>query len=130
MLSYLIAKHPESSFYIYSNDRDYQTVIDFWQDRGIKVCRKGFTDTDGKKSKKKKGKKKKAKKKQDMVEKVRPSAKAVMESACTLEKSGQEKLTEEQYVVKIAQSVPVTDLEGGIMPLLLSSGRRKDGTGI
>lgn len=112
VLSYLIAKHPKSSFYIYSNDRDYQTAIDFWQSRGIAVSRKGFSATDGKKAKKKKGKKKKAQKKQSMTVGVQTPAKAVMENICTLEKSGQEKLTEEQYVVKIAKSVPVTDLGG------------------
>lgn len=123
VLAYLIAKHPESPFYIYSNDKDYQPAIDFWQSRGIKVCQKGFAATDGKKPKKKKGKKKKAKKKQDKVEKACTSAKTVMESACTLEKSGQENLTEEQYVVKIAKSVPVTDLGGWYQALIAVLGQ-------
>lgn len=108
VLSYLIAKHPKSSFYIYSNDRDYQSVIEFWQSRGIKVCRKGFSVESTKKAKKK-GKKKKGRKKK--------KAGAAVESVCTLEKFGQERLTEEQYVIEIAKSVPVTDL-GGWYPAL------------
>ncbi len=52
------------------------------------------------------------------MEKVCAHAKTVMESACTLEKSGQENLTEEQYVVKIAKSVPVTDLGGWYQALI------------
>ena len=111
VLSYLIAKHPKSSFYIYSNDKDYQTAIDFWQGRGIAVCRKGFTVENGKKAKKQKGKKKKEQKKV-MAASASASAKSVMESSCTLEKSRHQKLTEEQYVIEIAKSVPVTDLGG------------------
>lgn len=112
VLSYLIAKHPKSSFYIYSNDRDYQTAIDFWQSRGIAASQKSFAEVDGKKAKKKKGKKKKAQKKQSMAAEVQTSEKSVLESISTLEKPGQGKLTEEQYVVKVAKSVPVSDLGG------------------
>lgn len=116
VLSYLIAKHPKSSFYIYSNDRDYQNTIDFWQSRGIKVCRKGFLVESAKKAKKK-GKKNKGQKNKKPAASVQTSAKAALGSACTLENSGQERLTGEQYVIEIAKSVPVTDL-GGWYPAL------------
>ncbi len=124
VLSYLIAKHPRSTFYIYSNDRDYQAAIDFWQSRGMAVCRKGFSVESGKKVKKKKGKKKKEQKEKKQVTFVQTSAKAVVESACTLEKSGQKKLTEDQYVVEIAKSVPVTDLGGWYQTLIAVLGQK------
>lgn len=111
VLSYLIVKHPKSSFYIYSNDRDYQTAIDFWQSRGIEAFQKDFSVESGKKAKKKKGKKKKGQKKKGAAS-VQTSAEAVMESACALEKPGQKKPTEEQFVVEIAKSIPVSDLGG------------------
>ena len=53
VLSYLIAKHPRSSYYIYSNDKDYQTTVDFWQSRGIAVHQKVYAVENKKKSKKK-----------------------------------------------------------------------------
>lgn len=62
VLAYLIAKHPESLFYIYSNDKDYQTAIDFWQSRGIKVCQKGLQPRMGKSLKRRKGKRKRQRK--------------------------------------------------------------------
>lgn len=123
VLSYLIAKHPKSSFYIYSNDRDYQAAIDFWQSRGIAVCRKGFSAESGKKAKKKKGKKNKGQKKKKSAASVQTLSKAVMESACALGKSGQGKLTEEQYVAEIAKSVPVTDLGGWYQTLIAVLGQ-------
>ncbi len=116
VLSYLIAKHPKSAFYIYSNDRDYQSAIEFWQSRGIKVCRKGFSVESAKKMKKK-GKKKKEQKKKKSAMPVRTSETAAVESACTSGKNGQGKQTEEQYVIEIAKSVPVTNL-GGWYPAL------------
>lgn len=122
VLSYLIAKHPESSFYIYSNDRDYQTATEFWQNRGIAVCRKGYTSESDKKDKKKR-KKKKAQKKQSVAMEVQISAEAVSEKSCNMRKSGQVKLTEEQYVFKIAESVPVTNLEGWYQVLIAVLGQ-------
>ena len=111
VLSYLIAKHPESSFCIYSNDRDYRTTVEFWQSRGIAVCRKGFAVENGKKSKKKKGKKKKEQIQQSTKKEVQIRQKAA-QLPCTLETSGQKKWTEEQLVAIIAKSVAVTDLGG------------------
>lgn len=122
VLSYLIAKHPKYSFYIYSNDRDYQVAIDFWQSRGIAVCRKVFSAESGKKTKKKKKNKKEQKKKKSLSS-VQASEKAIMESACTLGKSGQGKFTEEQYVTEIAKSVPVTDLGGWYQALIAVLGQ-------
>lgn len=109
VLSYLIAKHPKASYYIYSNDRDYQSTIDFWQSRGIAVCRKGFAIKNGKKTAEKKEKKKKAPKSQKTVVEILTTAKAKKVPG-TLLKTGQEKPTEEQYVIQIAKCVPVTDL--------------------
>ena len=62
VLSYLIAKHPKASFCIYSNDKDYQPVIDFWKSRGIKIIRKGFEVKNKKKAKRRKRKKDRIKK--------------------------------------------------------------------
>lgn len=58
VLAYLIAKHPKASFCVYSNDKDYQNTVDFWQSRGINVCQKGFVEANKKKDKKKKEKNK------------------------------------------------------------------------
>lgn len=56
VLAYLIAKHPKASFCIYSNDKDYQNTVDFWQSRGIEVRQKGFEEVSKKKKKKEKEK--------------------------------------------------------------------------
>lgn len=94
VLSYLIEKHPKASFCIYSNDKGYQAAVDFWTSRGIKVCQKGFEVP-----KKKKAKKEKAKKKKEVL------------PASSREKMVEKgNMTEEQYVTKIARSVPVSDL--------------------
>lgn len=94
VLSYLIAKHPKASFCIYSNDKGYQTAVDFWESRGIKVRQKGFEIPKKKKAKKEKTKKKK-----------------VVLAASSGEKMAEKgNMTEEQYVTEIARSVPVSDL--------------------
>lgn len=61
VLSYLVAKHPKSSFYIYSNDKDYKNTVDFWKSRGIDVSQKEFEIIKNKKTKKKKRKKRRSK---------------------------------------------------------------------
>lgn len=124
VLSYLIAKHPKSEFYIYSNDRDYQSAIEFWQNRGIKVCRKGFSVESAKKAKKE-GKKKKEQKKKKSAMPVWTSERAALESACTSGKNGQGKQMEEQYVIEIAKSVPVTNLGGWYPALIAVFGQEK-----
>ncbi len=51
VLSYLIASHTDVKYSIYSNDKDYQDVIDFWKQRGVDINRVGF-DANKKKTKK------------------------------------------------------------------------------
>lgn len=51
VLTYLIVKHPNASFCIYSHDKGYQKTVDFWKNRGIRINQKGL---DGKKKQKKK----------------------------------------------------------------------------
>ena len=103
VLSYLIAKHPKASFYIYSNDKDYYATIDFWKNRGIKICQKGYDVSKKKKSKKKKSKTAQGKEKVWV----------------------QKKLTEEQYVTEIAKSIPTSNLKGWHQALTAIFGQEK-----
>lgn len=50
VLSYLIATHTEAGYAIYSNDKGYISVIDFWKQRGLDIDMVGF-DTEKKKDK-------------------------------------------------------------------------------
>ena len=50
VLSYLIATHGEAGYAIYSNDKGYNSVIDFWKQRGLDIDMVGF-DTEKKKDK-------------------------------------------------------------------------------
>lgn len=109
VLSYLIAKNPKASFCIYSNDKDYQAVVDSWKSRGIIICRKGFDIEDGKK---KKGKKKKAQKEKNAEGNIRSPKKVIPAAPPKIEKLRQGKLTEKQYVMEIARSVPTSNLGG------------------
>ena len=120
VLSYLVAKHPKASFCIYSNDKDYQAAVDFWKSRGIKICQKGFEITNKKKPKKKKGKKE-----QNKEVKIVPPKKAIPAAVAGEEIVGQWKLTEEQYVTKIARSVPVSNLGGWYQALTAVFGQEK-----
>lgn len=120
VLSYLIAKHPKASFCILSNDTDYQDTVDFWKDRGIKICQKGFEIINKKKAKKEKAKTKKNKdEKSSLPEKVLPTIS--QEKAI----AGKEKLTEEQYVTEIARSVPISNLGGWYQSLTVLFGQGK-----
>ena len=92
VLSYLVAKHPKASFCIYSNDKDYQSAIDFWKSRGIKIRRKGFEIKN-----KKKNKKKKAQKGKNSVVEISPQKKMIPAAAAGEKIAGRGKLTEEQY---------------------------------
>ncbi len=108
VLSYLVVKHPKSSFCIYSNDKDYKNTVDFWKSRGIDISQKEFNT----------GKKKKAKKKKKKTEQAKDIA--VKDKETDTEKeagivSMQErfchgKLTDQQYTEEIAKSVPVSGL--------------------
>ncbi len=51
VLSYLIATHGEAGYVIFSNDTDYQNVIDFWQQRNVDLSLVNFPD--GRKKEKK-----------------------------------------------------------------------------
>ncbi len=113
VLSYLIAQHPKAAFCIFSNDKDYQTTIDFWKSRNIEITQKGF-ETNKKKSKKKKDKKKKSSasnsntpsapsKKAASSDKAAPSGKAASPNC---------KGTEEDQIIEIARSLPTSDLNG------------------
>lgn len=120
VLSYLIAKHPKASFYIYSNDKDYQDTVDFWKSRGIKICQKGFEITQ-----KKKGKKKKAKAGQDKEVKLSLPKNVTQEATTKKETAGIVKLTEEQYVTEIAKSLPITNLSGWYQALIAILGQER-----
>lgn len=120
VLSYLVAKHPKASFCIYSNDKDYQSAIDFWKSRGIKICRKGFEIKN-----KKKNKKKKAQKGKNSVVEIPPQEKMIPAAAAGKKIARQGKLTEEQYVTEIAKSVPVSNLGGWYQALTAILGQEK-----
>lgn len=120
VLSYLVAKHPKASFCIYSNDKDYQSAIDFWKSRGIKIRRKGFEIKN-----KKKNKKKKAQKGKNSVVEISPQKKMIPAAAAGEKIAGRGKLTEEQYVTEIAKSVPVSNLGGWYQALTAILGQEK-----
>ena len=120
VLSYLVAKHPKASFCIYSNDKDYQSAIDFWKSRGIKIRRKGFEIKN-----KKKNKKKKAQKGKNRVVEISPQKKMIPAAAAGEKIAGRGKLTEEQYVTEIAKSVPVSNLGGWYQALTAILGQEK-----
>lgn len=126
VLAYLIVKHPKASFCIYSNDKGFQKTVDFWTSRGIQIIQK----CPGQKKKEKKKDKKKTKqvKKNQGAEIKTQSSKMqlpkekISSITCTLGKK-QEKLTEEQYVDKIAESVPVSNLNGWYCALTVILGQ-------
>lgn len=71
VLSYLIATHTEAGYAIYSNDKGYNSVIDFWKQRGLDIDMVGF-DTEKKKDKD--GKDKGGKDKDGKEEKAGPTS--------------------------------------------------------
>ncbi len=42
VLSYLVATYTDATYSICSNDKDYQNVIDFWEQRGVEIGTVGF----------------------------------------------------------------------------------------
>lgn len=118
VLSYLIAKHPKASFCIYSNDKDYQETVDAWKSRGIKIRQKGFEVVSKKK-------KKKARAKQKPEVKISLSKKVGGTASSGEEIPEQGKLTEEQSVVEIARSVPISDLGGWYQSLTAVLGQER-----
>lgn len=120
VLSYLIAKHPKSSFCIYSNDKDYQNTIDFWKNRGIKISQKGFEIVNKKKDRKKKTQTKKNKREKSLL-----TEKTLPETSKRKIILGQEKLTEEQYITEIAKSVPFSNMAGWYQSLITLLGQEK-----
>lgn len=101
VLAYLIVKHPKASFCIYSHDKGYQKTVDFWQNRGVRISQKGLA---GKKKEKKKNKPEKKKKGAQDVQKT---------------------FTEEQYLIEIAKSIPITNLNAWYCALTVILGQQK-----
>lgn len=101
VLSYLVAKHPKSSFCIYSNDKDYKSTVDFWQSHGVNISQKKFEAT----------KKKKSKNKKKKLEQNKVNDKEIADGIASINKrlcNG--KLKNEQYIEEIAKSVPTSEL--------------------
>ncbi len=99
-LSYLIAKHPKSSFCIFSNDKGFQETVAFWKNRGVDICQKEF---DIKKKKQKKEKKSSGTKKKKLTMQ-KPEA-AIRKNL------NHEEMDEEQYVSEIAKSMNASSLD-------------------
>jgi len=125
VLAYLVAKHPKASFCIYSNDKGYQKTVDFWTSRGIQISQK----CPGQKKAKKKNKKKMRQIKKSQETEIKTQAtktqitkEKVLPENCTLGNK-LEKLTAEQYVDKIAGSVPVSNLNGWYCALTVILGQ-------
>ena len=104
VLSYLVAKHPKSSFYIYSNDKDYKNTVDFWKSRGIDVSQKEFEVIKNKKTKKKK-----KKEKQNNSSEIANNTAIVDEIASISQRLCQKKLSEAKCTEEISRSFPVSD---------------------
>lgn len=118
VLAYLVVKHPKASFCIYSNDKGYQKTVEFWTSRGIQISQR----CPGQKKKEKKNKKKtkQIKNNQNTELKVRNSgAQApkvkILSDTCSL--------TDQKYVEKIAESVPVSNLNGWYCALTVILGQ-------
>ena len=113
VLSYLIARHPNASFCIFSNDRDYQNTIDFWKSRNIDISQKQYEEP----KHKKKSKKKKAKKKKTASSKAAAAVPLSPQAAAPSAK----RLSGEQYALEVARSLPTSDLNGwyNVMTILL-----------
>lgn len=104
VLSYLIAKHPKSSFCIYSNDKDYKSTVDFWQSQGVDISQKEFEVTKNKKSKQKKTE-------QNKVEKQEIQDKVIIDGIASIkERLCHGKLKETQCIEEIAKSIPTSEL--------------------
>ncbi len=123
VLAYLIAKHPKASFFIFSNDKDYQPTVDFWTSRGIRVTQTHYEVTCHKKKAKKKKEKKKGKKRDK--QKTAGAANAALEPEIATKLQGVE--TESQYIEEIAKSVPVSSLNSWHSALLAAFGQKKGG---
>lgn len=107
VLSYLVAKHPKSSFCIYSNDKDYKNTVDFWRSHGVDISQKEFEIIQKKKSKKKKKEAKKDKKdvKLEVLDKVvKDEIASIKGRLC------HGKLDDNQCIEEIARSIPVSEL--------------------
>lgn len=126
VLAYLVVKHPKASFCIYSNDKGYQKTVEFWTSRGIQISQK----CPGQKKKEKKKDKKKTKQiKNNQGTEIKAQSSRMqapkerkLSEACILGKK-QEKLTDEEYVDKIAGSVPVSNLNGWYCALTVILGQ-------
>ena len=129
VLSYLIARYPEASFCIFSNDKDYQGIVGFWQSRGIAVSQKGFIIEDKKKKKNGKKKKKRGVKGKKAgngnIKEENITKEMIMPVYGIIEKLKQTELTDKQYFIEIAKSVPVANLGGWYQALTAIMGQEK-----
>lgn len=137
VLSYLIATHGEAGYAIYSNDKGYNSVIDFWKQRGLDIDMVGF-DTEKKKDKDLKdkgtalapsaGKKRKTAAKADKraangLAADDPAEERPKEALRTEEELSQrirhlDELTEEQIILEIAKVVPTENMSGWYVVLV------------
>ncbi len=96
VLSYLITKHSNASFYVYSNDKDYCETVEYWKSRGIRIVQELYEVIEKKKGKKKKKKKKKS------------ADTAALESAAATYTGNFAGLEDQkQLLIEIARVVPV-----------------------
>ncbi len=114
-LSYLIAKHPKSSFCIFSNDKGFQETVAFWKQRGIDICQKEFQI--------KKKKEKKEKKSSDTKKKKQTLQKAELSISEKTKDLNPGKLSGEQYVTEIAKSLDASNLSGWYQTLVAILGQ-------
>lgn len=126
VLAYLIAKHPRASFCIYSNDKGYQKTVDFWKNRGIQICRKCTTQ---KKRADKKENKKDRKSKKNLLSDTGAQIQAQNEVKKQVQNHKKKEaisvsLTEEQYVDKIAECIPLSNLNAWYCALTVILGQK------
>lgn len=132
VLSYLITKHSQASFSIYSNDKDYHETVEYWKTRGIRIVQKFYEVSEKKKtkSKKKKGKQAKKQEKKQIGKTLKSSAGKIGDSdeSADLEKKKAGRMTqiaEEQLMIEIARAVPVTQFNGWYTALTALLGQEK-----
>lgn len=92
-VGYLIAYFPKDEFIIYANDKVYDCVVQFWQDKGVAIKRIGKEENDTKKLAEM------SPKIQEIVKKYLPQGKNAVYQALTKE-FGQEKGLVEYHKIK------------------------------
>lgn len=125
VLSYLIASHTDVKYSIYSNDKDYQDVIDFWKQQGVDISRVGF-DTNKKKTKSnnksvavvKKEQKDSKKKKVEKCNQLNPVADENKVQNENQESQFVGDMDEEVALKEIAKVIPVSNMNGWYVVLV------------